>query len=164
MCVRERERASHTHLCLVSSEVRKEYQSPWNWSPRWLFAILWELGTELGLWERVASVLNCKGAISLAPSHHCYFKMTALFSGDFYYEIDHDVKITPLAFFSLAPGWPVSISCVFPVVFFLIHRDSICLSARAFRPVTVTVNLPSCCLFFIVSLLLWRHPSCPLSF
>lgn len=112
-----------------------------------------ELGTELGLWERTANVLNRRGAVSPAPPHP-YFKMTALFSEGLYYEIDLDVKITLLAFFSLAPGWPFSISCVFLAV---LWRQPFLLNSpgqyppfdRTFRPVTVTVNLPSCRLFFI---------------
>ena len=47
------------HICLVSLEVKRGCQVPWNWTYRQLCAAIWVLGMEARSSGRAASALNC---------------------------------------------------------------------------------------------------------
>lgn len=55
-----------SHACLVPLESRKQCQSPWFWSFKWLWATMWVCGIGLRSSRRVDSALNF-WAISTAP-------------------------------------------------------------------------------------------------
>lgn len=48
----------NSSVAYVCSEARGEQQVPWNWSYRWLLAIVWMLGTKPESFATVANALN----------------------------------------------------------------------------------------------------------
>lgn len=58
----------NSSVAYVCSEARGEHQVPWNWTYRWLLAIVWMVGTKPESFATVANALNCWGTWPRDPT------------------------------------------------------------------------------------------------